>query len=78
MLVERVGLHDNVVHVRFHTSVDKPLKDFVHEALVGRPSVLEAKRHDLIVVIGIKRHEGHFLLVLGVHLVIARIIIQEA
>jgi len=80
MLVERVGLHDDVFHVHFHTSDDEPLKDFVHEALVGYPDVLEAEWHDLIVVIDIGRHEGRLLLVLGVHtyLVIARISVQEA
>ena len=63
-----------------YTSTDYTFEDFVHEALVGRPCVLEAKRHDLIAVVGIDHHEGRLLLVFGVHtyLVVAEISVQEA
>jgi len=67
MLVERVGFHDDVIHVQLHTPIDQALKDFVHKALIGRPDVLEAERHDLILVVGIGHHEGRLVLVLGVH-----------
>jgi len=79
VLVERVGLHHYVVHVDLYTSADQPFEDLVHEVLVGCPCVLEVERHDLIVVVGVDRHE-RLLLVFGVHtyLVIARISIQEA
>ena len=79
VLLARVELHYDVVHVHLHTSADKTLEDLIHEPLVGRFSVLQTEQHHLIVVVSAVRHEGRLLLVPWVHtyLVVARVSVQE-
>jgi len=73
--VERVRLYDDVVHIYLYTPTDQILKDLVHKPLVGRSSVIQAERHDLVVVVGVNRHERCLLFVPRVHayLVVARV-----
>ena len=80
MLVARVILDHNVVHVNLYASTDHSFEDFVHQALVGRPRILQNERHYLIEVVCTVDREGCFLFVTGVHayLVVARISVQEA
>lgn len=55
-------------------------KNRIHEAMVVGANVLEVKRHDILAVVVIVRHEGCFRCVQGIHLnlVVPLIYVHEA
>ena len=80
VLVARIQLQDYVIYVNLHVPVDHPFKDLVHQPLVSGPNILEAKRHNLVVVVCSVHHTSGLLLISWMHayLVVAKVCIQEA
>jgi len=73
------GLDDDIVNVNLHRSAEEWLKDSIHQVLVRRASVLEAKGHDLIEKVGLLCDKSGFKLVFIGHgyLIVAGIGIKE-
>jgi len=80
VLVKGVEIYNDAIHVDLNTPTDHTSEDLVHKSLVGCSNVFQVKRYDLVVIVGIGRHEGHLLFIPRVHayLVVARVSIPEA
>lgn len=60
MLGRTVRLDDHVIHINLDISTYKMFENLIHEPLVCGPDILESKRHDLVIEIGISSDEGSF------------------
>jgi len=61
MLVMAGRLDNHVIDIYFDVVAHQMTKDFVHQSLVGHSSVLEAKRHNFVKIIGVVSDERGFV-----------------
>lgn len=68
MVVTFNSLHYYFVNIDFHIQSNLVGEYDIHDSLVGGTIILEVKRHDIVVVVVMIRHQGGFWGVKGIHL----------
>ena len=61
MLVMARRLDNHVIDIYFDELAHQRTKEFVHQSLVGRSNVLEAKRHNFVKIVGVVSDESDFV-----------------
>jgi len=61
VLVMAWRFDNHVIDVYFDTFAYQMTKNFVHQSLVGRSGVFEAKRHNFVKIIGVVCDESDFV-----------------